>query len=140
MAKKDRISAPMAGVDEAQAAAIAAGDARRGRKPKATAAPLTFAGKLRMAKRVAGALDGLSLVQQKGVIGIAAVTGPEHAGALVSVLRILASCASAAERKSVVATVAGALEGETEIVVGEAEQRLIPGTSGDGQAAGDEGP
>jgi len=92
---------------------------RRAPREKGPPPPMTVRDTLRMAARIADALKDLDVEQQRGVVGIAGITGPDHAFALGRVLRILAGCSTMAERAAVVATAAACLGGGTMVAARE---------------------
>ena len=81
---------------------------KRTRKAR-TPGPLSSREKLSVARRITDALGDLSIVDQRGVIGVAGLTGPHHAQPLARVLKLLALCSESSDRTDVVRIAAACL-------------------------------
>jgi hypothetical protein len=82
--------------------------APRERAPRKVPGPLDARGRLTVAARIAKAVAGIDPGQQRGIVGVASVVGPENAGVLRRVLSILAGVHEG-DRRSVLDVASAAL-------------------------------
>jgi hypothetical protein len=89
---------------------------------------------VRVVSRVLKALDGLSEVDQRGVMGVVGLARGEQASAIRQVLQILKGVMASEDRRKIVAMAAAAVASDEEVVAGTAMQRTI-GAAMNGETA-----